>query len=181
MSVDNENFSRRLRLNENNLRASFVVIPVSPSLVDYVTDFSTWRPETIKLPPVRTWPSVCSSFCELMVLTIWARFPLGTPTRVSVQSVADRALDSFGISVPLLEFHEFPSKCVKNHDQDALEDSRQFAGGSENLSDEEADRVELNQNLENGDVFVFSDVAKHPQHAVKRHPFVVTRYVLQFL
>ncbi|KAF8185558.1 hypothetical protein K438DRAFT_1049814 [Mycena galopus ATCC 62051] len=43
-------------LNGNDLRASFVLIPKSPSLLDQVTNFSSWRPETLLLPPVRSWP-----------------------------------------------------------------------------------------------------------------------------
>ncbi|KAJ7853471.1 hypothetical protein B0H13DRAFT_1642895 [Mycena leptocephala] len=42
----------------NDLRASFVLIPKSPSLLDQVTNFSTWRPETLwlRVPSVRSWP-----------------------------------------------------------------------------------------------------------------------------
>ncbi|KAJ7119549.1 hypothetical protein C8R44DRAFT_921780 [Mycena epipterygia] len=47
---------RRLLLKQSDLRASFVAIPTSPSLIDHVTNFSTWRPENMKIPPVRSWP-----------------------------------------------------------------------------------------------------------------------------
>ncbi|KAJ6554098.1 hypothetical protein B0H10DRAFT_1809779 [Mycena sp. CBHHK59/15] len=49
---------QHLLLKEYGLRASFVAIPTSPSLVDYITNFSTWRPEAMKIPPVRSWPQV---------------------------------------------------------------------------------------------------------------------------
>ncbi|KAJ7910143.1 hypothetical protein B0H13DRAFT_2013124 [Mycena leptocephala] len=83
-------------LIENDLRASFVLIPKSPSLLDQVTNFSTWRPETLllRVPSVRSWP-----------------FPLGAVDK-GPPNVADRALDSFGISMPLLEFHQVSSKCT---------------------------------------------------------------------
>ncbi|KAJ7749066.1 hypothetical protein DFH07DRAFT_746916 [Mycena maculata] len=49
---------RRLLLKDTDLRASFVAIPTTPSLVDYVINFSTWLPEGMKTPPVRSWPYV---------------------------------------------------------------------------------------------------------------------------
>ncbi|KAJ7471932.1 hypothetical protein FB451DRAFT_1134760 [Mycena latifolia] len=145
---------RRLQLKERDLRASFVAIPTSPSLVDYVTNFSTWRPETMKVPPVRAWP-----------------FPLGTPNG-STQNVADRALDSFGISIPLLEFHEIRSKCANDSGPDVSQDSDQHVedkihGADEREEEKESDEVKSSDDSPN--------IEKNPQQAVKLHPFVVTR------
>ncbi|KAJ6562522.1 hypothetical protein B0H19DRAFT_1248232 [Mycena capillaripes] len=146
---------RRLALRQNDLRASFVLIPTSPSLMDQVFNFSTARRpyDIMQISPVRSWP-----------------FPLGTSDNRS-QSLADRALDSFAISMPLLEFHEFRSKC-------ATASSREKSASSEEVvikqsDDDEEDQVEKHvvQVIPSG----VSDITKYPEHAVKRHPFVVTR------
>ncbi|KAJ7675487.1 hypothetical protein B0H17DRAFT_1207672 [Mycena rosella] len=156
---------RRLLLKEHHLRASFVVIPESPSLVDYMSNFSIWRPETIQRPPVRSWP-----------------FPLGAADEVP-QKVADRALDSFAISISLLEFHEIRSKCANDSNSNiSLEDHAGKQVEGKNHDAEEGEEPEELENTEsevadnsfNGTPGV-SDIAKHPEHAVKRHPFVVTR------
>ncbi|KAJ7666901.1 hypothetical protein DFH06DRAFT_1185007 [Mycena polygramma] len=145
---------RRLLLKESDLRAAFVAIPTSPSLLDRVTNFTTWRPETMRIPPVRSWP-----------------FPLGAADK-GPQSVADRALDSFGISMPLLEFHEFPTKCDK---QGHLKSST-LELDDEDMDDvDEAEKYEETVEGGHGPGVVVSDVARHPEHAVKRHPFIVTR------
>ncbi|KAJ7302358.1 hypothetical protein DFH08DRAFT_74267 [Mycena albidolilacea] len=143
---------RRLLLKENDLRASFVALPTSPSLVDHVTDFSSWRPDTIRIPPVRSWP-----------------FPLGA-SDAGPQTVADRSVDSFGISMPLLEFHEYRSKCAKG-------------GGSDNSGkQDDNDDDDVDDWTDYGDDKFpgrwnpgISDIANNPQHAVKRHPFILTR------
>ncbi|KAJ7847742.1 hypothetical protein B0H14DRAFT_3675132 [Mycena olivaceomarginata] len=127
--------NQRLLLKENNLRASFVLIPTSPSLVNQITNFSTWRPKVLTIPPVRSWP-----------------FPLGAADN-GPQSAADRALDLFGILMPLLEFHEFGSKCTNSTNSDTSSSK---------------DKPVDNKNNENNE-------AKYPEHALKRHPFVVTR------
>ncbi|KAF7344398.1 hypothetical protein MSAN_01921000 [Mycena sanguinolenta] len=44
-------FQRSL-LKEDDLRASFVLIPTEPSLVNHITGFSTWWPQTAPRPPV---------------------------------------------------------------------------------------------------------------------------------
>ncbi|KAJ6558139.1 hypothetical protein B0H19DRAFT_1150066 [Mycena capillaripes] len=146
---------RRLLLKENDLRASFVLIPTSPSLLDHVTDFSTWRPDSMRIPPVRSWP-----------------FPLESPDK-GPQSVTDRALDSFAISMPLLEFHEFRSKCAKSDDS---KNSGQKLDEEDNDDGDEADWVDIDDGNDfRGHSAAVSDIAKNPEHAVKRHPFVVTR------
>ncbi|KAJ7792321.1 hypothetical protein B0H14DRAFT_2931666 [Mycena olivaceomarginata] len=151
---------QRLLLKENDLRASFVLIPTLPSLVDQITNFSTWRPEVLTIPPVRSWP-----------------FPLGAADN-GPQSAADRALDSFGISMPLLEFHEFGSKCTNSTDSDisSSEDKMADEKNSEDDEDEdeEVNRVEDKDDTAGGPLGV-SDIAKYPEHALKRHPFIVTR------
>ncbi|KAJ7207989.1 hypothetical protein GGX14DRAFT_634694 [Mycena pura] len=149
---------RRLVLKDSDLRASFVVIPTSPSLVDHVKNFSTWYPETMETLPVRSWP-----------------FPLGSPDK-GPQSVADKALDSFGISTSLLEFHELRTNCAKTRDSGAIEKTATSQDDyDEDWSDDDVEREfdETADELLRG--IRMSDIAKHLDHAVKRHPFVVTR------
>ncbi|KAK7028330.1 hypothetical protein R3P38DRAFT_3394488 [Favolaschia claudopus] len=97
-------------------------------------------------------------------LPIAALFPLGAKyTRP--QSIADKAVEAFSISMPLLEFHEYRSKCSPRK---STEDD------DENESDE-SDDLEDDDARSNRWVSVVSDISKNPLHAVKRHPFVLTR------
>ena len=50
--------SKNLDLMTYDLRASFVLIPTSPSLLDNLSNYSSWRNEKILLPPFRSWPYV---------------------------------------------------------------------------------------------------------------------------
>ena len=50
--------SKNLDLMSYDLRASFVLIPTSPSLLDNLSNYSSWRNEKILLPPFRSWPYV---------------------------------------------------------------------------------------------------------------------------
>ncbi|KAK0213742.1 hypothetical protein IW262DRAFT_328265 [Armillaria fumosa] len=85
-------------LTTSDLTGTFVLIPSSKSLLKHVTNFSSWMPDTVfdNLPPVRSWP-----------------FPLGSSFYAD-KTVADLAVDSFGISVPLLQFSEIPSRCANS-------------------------------------------------------------------
>ncbi|KAF8205802.1 hypothetical protein K438DRAFT_523452 [Mycena galopus ATCC 62051] len=84
------------KLTESDLRATFLLVPSSPSLIDHVKKFSSWMPDSVfaKRRPTRPWP-----------------FPLGSEER-SEKTVADLALESFSTSVPLIEFHDAASRCI---------------------------------------------------------------------
>ncbi|KAF8205408.1 hypothetical protein K438DRAFT_1932226 [Mycena galopus ATCC 62051] len=153
---------QRLLLKEDDIRASFVIIPTAPSLVNQITEFSTWRPEILSIPPVRSWP-----------------FPLEAVENTP-QSVADRALDSFGISMSLLEFHPFGSKCAESPDVETpSDDSEDPMADKEIQKDDDEDDEKEENYVEEEDNSVgplgVSDISKYPEHALKRHPFVVTR------
>lgn len=49
---------RAANLTESDLRATFLLIPSSPSLVDHVKNFSSWMPDSVfsKRRPTRPWP-----------------------------------------------------------------------------------------------------------------------------
>ncbi|KAJ7800605.1 hypothetical protein B0H13DRAFT_1932551 [Mycena leptocephala] len=79
--------------NLNNLRASFVLIPRSPSPLDYYERHTSWFPPAVPRPRFRSLP-----------------FPLHAPTEF-YRRRTDIALESFAITIPLLEHHEVPSMC----------------------------------------------------------------------
>lgn len=54
--------SKNRDLKHYHLRASFVLIPTSPSLLDNLTNYSSWRNEVIPFPPSRPWPYVSTLF-----------------------------------------------------------------------------------------------------------------------
>ncbi|PBK70457.1 hypothetical protein ARMSODRAFT_1017997 [Armillaria solidipes] len=88
-------YSLDRNLTTSDLRGTFVLIPSSQSLLKHVTNFSSWMPDAVynNLPPVRSWP-----------------FPLGLPFHAD-KTLSDLAVDSFGISIPLIQFSEIPSRC----------------------------------------------------------------------
>ncbi|KAJ7119311.1 hypothetical protein C8R43DRAFT_1077079 [Mycena crocata] len=75
------------------LRASFVLLPLHPSPIDYHTNHTSWYPSGLKRPRLRSVPFPLNS------LTTTPRLP------------SDAALDAFSIDVSLLEGHEVPSMC----------------------------------------------------------------------
>ncbi|KAK0431215.1 hypothetical protein EV421DRAFT_1912101 [Armillaria borealis] len=88
-------YSLDRNLTTSDLRGTFALIPSSQSLLKHVTNFSSWMPDAVynNLPPVRSWP-----------------FPLGSPFHAD-KILSDLAVDSFGISIPLIRFSEIPSRC----------------------------------------------------------------------
>ncbi|KAJ7481228.1 hypothetical protein B0H11DRAFT_2024732 [Mycena galericulata] len=87
-------------LAESDLRATFLLLPTSPSLIDHVKNFSSWMPDSVfpKRPLTRPWP-----------------FPLGSEEH-GEKTMADLALESFSISIPLIEFHNATSQCLDASD-----------------------------------------------------------------
>ncbi|THV02601.1 hypothetical protein K435DRAFT_962911 [Dendrothele bispora CBS 962.96] len=86
---------REPKLRASDLRASMLLIPTSPSLMDSVVNYSSWIPEELrsKSAPERTWP-----------------FPMGSKY-MGEKTITDLALESFAVSVPLVQFHTIPSRC----------------------------------------------------------------------
>ncbi|KAJ7112480.1 hypothetical protein C8R44DRAFT_984989 [Mycena epipterygia] len=79
-----------------DLRASFVIIPHSPSPLDHLKilkPYSSWLPDAVNRPRFKSFP-----------------FPLKSPTDFYWRPV-DGLLDSFAIMIPLLERHEVASMC----------------------------------------------------------------------
>ena len=51
-------FSKQQNLTNYDLRASFVIVPTSPSLLDHLSNFSTWIPNGVDKPPARVYEYV---------------------------------------------------------------------------------------------------------------------------
>ncbi|KAF8142642.1 hypothetical protein K438DRAFT_1784531 [Mycena galopus ATCC 62051] len=76
-----------------DLRASFMILPHSPSCLDYLKNYTSWFPAAVNRPRFKSFP-----------------FPLHSPSE-NYRRPVDDALDSFAITIPLLERHEVPSIC----------------------------------------------------------------------
>ncbi|KAG6907294.1 hypothetical protein DXG01_009487 [Tephrocybe rancida] len=107
-------YFRNSFLTKNDLRGSVVIIPSSPSPLDQIIDYSTWIPNFIKVFPVRSWP-----------------FPLGS-TDERNKTIADKAIESFGVSVPLLRFHNIGKRCNDTDDDFYDEDDGQISETTKN-------------------------------------------------
>jgi hypothetical protein len=74
--------------------------------------------------------------------------------------------------MPLLEFHEYRSKCAKGGD------SENSGKQNDNDDDDVDDWTDYGDDKFPGRWNPsISDIANNPQHAVKRHPFILTRCV----
>jgi hypothetical protein len=81
--------------------------------------------------------------------------------------------------MPLLEFHEFDSECTNSTDSDTSSSEDKMAdekNGEDDEHEDEVNRVEDKDDTAGGPLRV-SNIAKYPEHALKRHPFIMTRYV----
>ncbi|KAG6876785.1 hypothetical protein C0993_000446 [Termitomyces sp. T159_Od127] len=106
-------YFRKPDLTSYDLRGSVVLLPTSPSPLDEIIDFSTSIPDFLETFPVRSWP-----------------FPLGSP-RVGRKTLADKAVESFGASVPLLEFHNIRKRCADAEDNFYEEDDGSISSTTE--------------------------------------------------
>ncbi|KAF5364956.1 hypothetical protein D9758_008112 [Tetrapyrgos nigripes] len=99
---------REHRLPTDILIGTFVLIPTSPSLMDFVVNYSSYIPEEVwsKAPAVRTWP-----------------FPMGSEY-TGEKTLADLALESFSLQTSLIQSHHMPSRCPDgNESETATADS----------------------------------------------------------
>lgn len=103
---------------------------------------------------------------------LYFRFPLGSLSR-SKKSLADEALESFGVTVPLLRFHGVHSWC-----HSPGKDSHQ-AADEESHSDNEEDEEDLPQLDDNANANLLDETLSlektNGRPALKSHPYVVTR------
>ncbi|KAH0580386.1 hypothetical protein H2248_001887 [Termitomyces sp. 'cryptogamus'] len=106
-------YFRKSDLTNYDLRGSVVLLPTSPSQIDKIIDYSTSIPRFIETFPVRSWP-----------------FPLNS-SRVGKKTLSDKALESFGASLPLLEFHNIRKRCEKSEYDFYEEDDESISSTTE--------------------------------------------------
>ncbi|KAF9449356.1 hypothetical protein P691DRAFT_728077 [Macrolepiota fuliginosa MF-IS2] len=76
---------KQANVSNYDLRASFVLVqPDQPSWLEFATNYTTWRPQGFNPPSVRQ----------------WKREP----------TLEDQIYDSFGITIPLIQFHNITSR-----------------------------------------------------------------------
>ncbi|KAJ6587711.1 hypothetical protein B0H10DRAFT_2233966 [Mycena sp. CBHHK59/15] len=119
-----------------DLRASFVLLPHSPSPLDYFKGYTSWFPDVVRRPRFKSFP-----------------FPLNSPTE-QYRRPSDRALDSFAITIPLIERHEVPSMCPRPASPD---------GGN------------LAQDDEGREYYGHHDRWQADDEILKKHPHIITR------
>ncbi|KAJ3507415.1 hypothetical protein NLJ89_g6320 [Agrocybe chaxingu] len=144
-------------LTNYDLRASFILIPNTPSLLDFASNYSTWIPSHIVVPPVR-------------------------PYEAS-RSLEDEIIDSFALTIPLLDFLNISSSCPEaSHSGNAVKPTRII--GSEDEDEDEDDlpkpvAEKLTQKerkfLDPAVVYSTSD----PSQVLELHPYVITRTFLR--
>jgi hypothetical protein len=89
----------------------------------------------------------------------------------------DEALESFGISIPLIEFHEIQSRCPNSTEEERndhndsniegnVEPAVSRSDDSDSDDDEEGEKVDPDRRITDSDKMI-------PVH--KRHPHIVTR------
>jgi len=102
-------------------------------------------------------------------------FPLGSPDRGN-RTMADEALESFGITIPLIEFHEIPSRCSNSSgaENTPKEDSKAKEAAESKTLDDGDDNDDLEENEKAKSI-------TQPKKGKPRHPHVVTRCVLNIL
>ncbi|KAE9389876.1 hypothetical protein BT96DRAFT_1024841 [Gymnopus androsaceus JB14] len=162
LKVPNTRF-REENLTNFDLRASFVLLPSSSSPLDRLKNISTWKPASINISPVRTWP-----------------FPLNSQNNAE-KNMIDDAIEAFGISEPLIQFHTIRSKCpsIANTDDDDDDDE-----DGDDVDDESGDSPasttpDANDIMAAFKFNVLQTTIGKP--ALKAHPYIVTRTHLRLV
>ena len=144
-------YSKHKELSNYDLRASFVLIPTTPSLLDHLTNYSSWLPTSMFLPPRRPYPNAHE------------------------RTMVEEAIDSFGVSIPLLEFANVHSRCA-GADVHAV-----GAQPSDTPDSESSDEEEEDEEDEKGApprVFrKFGFTTTTGKSALESHPYLITRFV----
>lgn len=110
-------------------------------------------------------------------------FPLGSPQRGN-RTLVDKALESFGVSIPLIEFREIQSRCsdssggVDSNDRhsnsEGTTETKVLGGDGDDNDEEESESTNINTQGKGSQ----RDKIVTPLHKV--HPHVITRCVLPF-
>ncbi|KAF5361491.1 hypothetical protein D9758_006202 [Tetrapyrgos nigripes] len=149
-SLPTEKF-REAQLHETDLLSTFVLIPTSPSLMDSMVNFSSWKPDQVlsKYPLYRTWP-----------------FPMGSGYERE-KTMADLALESFGLQAPLIQFHDIPSRCPSTPSNESKD------GDMETEPKTEAEEANMLVDV-NGNFDISSFAKKMKSSRTEKHPHITT-------
>ncbi|KAJ3574380.1 hypothetical protein NP233_g1803 [Leucocoprinus birnbaumii] len=150
---------RGTNISTYDLRASFVLVHSgTPRMFTDHSNFTTWKPSSLRSPSVRH----------------WQENPL----------LEDRIYDSFGFTLPLIQFHNMPFENANISTlQDYLIPSSSSAKASMTLSpppdsDDEDEDVEVtDQRVSRNDFGLYFLGDQKP--AGDHHPYIVSRYDFQ--
>ncbi|KAG6833304.1 hypothetical protein H0H87_008936 [Tephrocybe sp. NHM501043] len=155
---------QRANLTNYDLRGSVVLVPSSPTLLECMTNYSSYIPNSVDMLPVRSWP-----------------FPLGA-RYTQEKTLADKALESFAVSVPLIEFHGIQSRCAPE-----TPTSTAHMNDDELLDEEgELEPVHVEADSESrgwtrhGSAPVSSLEKTDGKDPLKSHPYIVTRWKVSY-
>lgn len=141
MNVPTSIFKHK-ELSNYDLRASFVLIPTTPSLLDHLTNYSSCLPTSMFLPPRRSYPEAYE------------------------RTMVEEAIDSFGLSIPLLEFANVHSRCA-----DAVDVQPRESDGSDEDEDEDVELKAAPSRVFRK--FGFTTTTGKP--LLESHPYIITR------
>ncbi|KJA18913.1 hypothetical protein HYPSUDRAFT_205001 [Hypholoma sublateritium FD-334 SS-4] len=136
-----------------DLRASFVLIPDTPSPLDHAVNYSSWIPSGVNFPSVRPW------------------------TDSHLPSIQDQIVDSYGVFIPLLAFMPINSTCPKP--SIAIKSAQQMIPAPQD-SDSEDDMDDMDipalSHPEHARTNFIKSYASTDSHSVlDAHPYIVTR------
>ncbi|ORY82356.1 hypothetical protein BCR35DRAFT_352196 [Leucosporidium creatinivorum] len=111
-----------LNLSSDDLRATFVLLPSSPSLLDNAFNYSSYIPPSFKTEPARAWP-----------------FPLGSEFQ-GERTMQDMIADLTSDSAPLVRFLNVPTEDAGAGKKN--ETSAELASGGKEDDDEDLEALE---------------------------------------
>lgn len=92
--------------------------------------------------------------------------------------MVEEAIDSFGVSIPLLEFHNLHSRCP-GADSDAVDAQSSDTPESENSDDEDEDDEYKEDKEDSGTRSLFKKFGftTTTKPLLESHPYIITRFV----
>ncbi|CAA7264539.1 unnamed protein product [Cyclocybe aegerita] len=143
-------------LTNYDLRASFILIPNTPSLLDFASNYSTWIPSHIIVPPVR-------------------------PYEVG-RSLEDEIIDSFSLTIPLLDFLNISSSCPETSRSGNAVKPAKIIGSEDEDEDEDLPKPLAEKPTQKERKFLDPAVVystSDSSQVLESHPYVITRTFLR--
>ncbi|KAJ3574379.1 hypothetical protein NP233_g1800 [Leucocoprinus birnbaumii] len=132
---------RGANISTHDLRASFVLVhSETPSWLTDPLKFTTWKPDSLHSPSVRLWKE--------------------TP------SVKDQIYDSFGVTIPLIQFHNAPYDITAS-----LQPATANPAYPSDLEGEYFERTRQRASPNNHGLYFLGDQRPVGEH----HPYIITR------